>query len=155
MSPPATWVRARDGALYMNPYIIRAEGFVFFDETSKPQLIYWIEHGGCDLRTDLHGSPMIDSLRDDIFGERSGLAEYSYGVTGVTFVGIGQVVIPGSDPEKREEAAIFDLDLSARLPRPTTHDGMARYGSRCGAGVIIEFPAGPRDAYLMDGDLTR
>lgn len=151
MSIGSHYVRARDGALYKNPVLVFPEGFICFDETERPELVLWIKPGELS-QEDANGyaATAVEVLRR-VFGEYSHLPG-GYGVDLMTLspeAGIGDRVIPNTEPFQFAPAMSLFFEVSHRIPRPTMHDGTERY-ARQADGTVYDWPADPLDVHRLE-----
>ena len=130
MSMVPTWVRARDGALYKNPMLEFKGGFICFDDSEPPEIVLW--KPARDVRAVLR----------DVLGPE-GWYVMSRGRS-------SERVVPRTKPWEFKAATAFFFHLGRRIPRPTQHEGTARYSNRIGECCIFDPPSHPRDAYELN-----
>jgi len=132
-----TWVRCRDGGLYLNPLLVFPEGFVCFP-AGQPELVLWA--------VDMAGQPLTERFEFGtvlrwLFGDDAAIQPVE--------ARSEQRVFPGSEPYVFRPALVAPFELKGRIPQPQMHDGVARYPRQCGGLPVLELPAQPRDAYRL------
>lgn len=131
-NPVPVFVRARDGALYKNPLLVLAEGWVHFVgcNTRLGELVEWITDPAAPAQYP-------EALAARLVGRCAFLRGHR----------TAERVVPFSKPAEFRAARIFTVQLLERIPRPTSNEGVERYASRCPAGAqVYEFPHEPGDA---------
>lgn len=109
----SVYVRARDGAFYLDPLIVFAEGFICFSHYTRPEAVLWDP----DV-TKSRGA--LRSILDRVF-------VYGFEVDTAREAGRSLRVVPGSDPFDFKPAAAFTFEVTARIPVPQLYNGSARY----------------------------
>ncbi len=136
MRSDSIFVRARDGALYLDPVIVFPEGFVCFSSEEGPEVVLWLA---------VDASPPADS-----FLRISHLLGRSVNIASIDFNKRAQRVVPGSDPWEYRPAISYFIDIVARIPRPQRHDGTVRYERDCDGAAVMDWPAHRSDPHELD-----
>ncbi len=143
MRSDSIYVRARDGALYLDPVLVFPEGFVCFSSEERPEVVFWLDdstRSGIELVT-----PPGDKLQ--IIWRRLGR---SANITSITHGKRAQRVIPGSDPWEYRHAISYFISFVDRIPRPQRHDGTVRYERDCDGAAVMDWPAHRSDPHELD-----
>ncbi len=137
MRSDSIYVRARDGALYLDPVLVFPEGFVCFSSRERPEVVLWLDDSG--LCTLANGMARIEHLLG-----RAAL------MPSILFNKRAQRVVPGSDPWEYRPAISYFIDIVARIPRPQRHDGTIRYPRDRGAATVADWPMHRDDPNELD-----
>lgn len=122
----ATWVRARDLAVYKNPVVTFPEGHVEF-RAGAALLVLWEPVGA---------SPM--AVLDRVIGHGG------WG-PGPDTPRTEHVAVPGLPAPSYSPAFVYPFHLGRRIPAPTHSDGFERYPSRIRGAHVLEFLHSPLD----------
>ena len=148
----AAWIRARDGALYLDPVFVFPEGFLCFGHGEEPELVVWLPEDA-----DEHTPPPCDVVA--VLQEQLGYGEAAFAqdpngrtlprcsavVDSISYRGRAMRVIPGSEPPELAPAISYFFRLQRRIPVPPIFAEIGRYPGRCG-GLVVDFPPDPYDA---------
>lgn len=139
MSLASVHVRARDGALYKNPLLVFEEGFLCFDDVERPEIVLWLPPGATDK------TPVVSNVVE-VLRARLGRA---VDVDTVFYHSRSLRVVPDTEPWQYRPAIAYFLDIVARIPRPTAHEGTERYPRNC-SGLIMDWSSAPQDANELE-----
>lgn len=146
MSEVSTYVRARNGMLYLNPILLADFGFVCFDDVEPPELVLWAPAPGVETIT-----PAEALVR--FLGERPANKPKGWGL--MNGCRIAERLVPFTNPQRFAQAACYFFVLTERMPMPTHSDGEERYASRLRGQHVIDMPASTDDYARIEIDPHR
>ncbi len=148
MRSDSIFVRARDGALYLDPVLVFPEGFVCFSSQEATEVVLWLESDLSPPGKEVSRREAEGEGVDLILQRRLGRS-LSIGSACIACLPALRVV-PGSDPWEYRPAISYFVDIVARIPRPQRHDGTIRYPRDRGAAAVADWPMHRDDPNELD-----